>query len=163
MSGYEFAQLLVAAATLLLALFAGQVRGALWVLAIVLDLAMSTAWWVHDLPYGDVFTAGCDFAICILIYLFAGFRWELWLFRLYTASVLISLIDLAASIWAPVWIDHDTYSIGLEIINYSAFILIGGVSAFAFNSRFNVRAFDHWSGVLSARSLVRSVGGKARR
>lgn len=162
MSIFEVAQLMFATAVLLLSLFAGQVRGAAWVLAIVLDLAASTSWWTHGLPQADLFTAGCDFAVCILIYLFAAHRWELWLFRLYMVSVLVSIIDLAANIWAPGWLDHDTYSIALEVINYAAFMTIGGTAGYAFNDRFDVRAFAEWHGVLSAYRLVRSSGGKDR-
>lgn len=163
MSIFEVAQLLVAVAVLLIALFSGQIRAGFWIVAIVLDLAVSTNWWTHGLPNGDVFTAGCDFALCIMIYVFAADQWERWLFRLYTLSFLISTIDLGASIWAPEWIDHDTYSIALEAVNYAAFLLIGGVSGFAFNDHFDHSAFDPWIRLFVSRGLGRSVVDKDRR
>ena len=153
----------VATAVVLLSLFAGQTRPAFWVLAIVIDLALSTTWWTHGLPYGDVFTAGCDFTLCVLIYIFAANLYERWVFILYQCSMLVSIIDLGASIWAPGWLDHDTYSSALEVINYLAFVILGGVSGFAFNNRFDSRAFSAWPRFLGYRGLGQSAQRETER
>lgn len=131
MSIYESILLITGTAAMLLSLLAGHKRGALWIAAIMIDLVVSTAYWRADLPYGDVFTAVCDFSVCVLIFLFGRWRWELRLYLLMQFSVLISICDFAASLWSPGWIDHDTYSSMLEAVNYLAFIGVGGIGAFA--------------------------------
>lgn len=144
MSVYETTLLLVATAVLVLSILAGNHRGAAWVVAIVADLMLSTAYWRADLPYGDVVTALCDFTVCVMVYCLGRYRWELHLFLLYQFSMLVSVIDLGAMIWAPAWIDHDTYSSVLEVVNYIAFFMIGGVSSFAFSDRLDVAVFRPW-------------------
>lgn len=144
MSIFETILLLVAAAVLLLSLAASNYRGAGWVVAISIDLVVSTAYWRADLPYADAFTAVCDFSVCAAIYCFGRYRWELQTFLLYQLSMLVSIVDFGAAIWAPGWIDHDSYSSVLEAINYIAFILVGGVSSFALAARFDVSLYRPW-------------------
>ena len=134
MSIYEAALLIVGGAVLLLSLGARNWRGAVWVAAIMADLIISTAYWRANLPYGDVFTGACDFSVCLSIFTFGRWRWELGLFLLYQFSLLISIIDLGAAIWSPGWIDHDTYSSLLEAVNYIGFLGVGGISGLALGS-----------------------------
>lgn len=131
MSIYESILLFAAGGVMLLSLFASNPRGALWCAAIVIDLVVSTAYWRSGQPYADVFTGLCDFSVCIFIYFLGRWRWELGLFLLFQLSLLTSICDFAASLWAPGWIDHDTYSSVLESINYLSFLLVGGVSGLA--------------------------------
>lgn len=131
MSIYESLLLFAAGAVMLLSLFAGNPRGALWCAAIVIDLVVSTAYWRSGQPYADVFTVACDFSVCVFIYFLGRWHWELGLFVICQAALLTSICDFAASLWAPGWIDHDTYSSVLELLNYLSFLLVGGVSGLA--------------------------------
>lgn len=158
MSIYETMLLMTATAVILLSLFAGNIRGSTWVALIAIDLVVTTAWWRAGLPYGDAFTAVFDFSICAAIYFFGRHRWELYVFLIFQCSMLVSIIDLAAMIWAPGWIDHDVYSSVLEILNYLAFITTGTVSGFIFANRSDVSALRAWSGVWSFDRLVRAKG-----
>lgn len=144
MSIYEAALLLLGTAVMLLSLSAANYRGMIWVAVILVDLMLSTAYWVDDLPYADAFTAGCDFTVCVLVYVFGRHWFELWIMLLFQFSMLVSIVDLAAMIWAPGWIDHDTYSSMLEAVNYVALLMIGGVSGYAFSDRWDIPAFRVW-------------------
>lgn len=144
MSFWETMQLMVGAAALFVALLCRDNRSMLWVLAISLDLVVSTAWWRAELPYPDAFTAVCDFSVCIALYLIGRYRWELWLFLIYQFSMLVSIVDFAMSIGRAGLVDHDIYSSVLEACNYGAFLLIGGTAGLAADGRFNLSTRLPW-------------------
>ena len=132
MSAYEVALIYAAMATVLISL--RNSRGVAWVFLITADLIASTAYWKAGYPYGEVFTAACDATICLGIYFAGKFRWEMWLYRLYLASFGWSLVYLATR----AFVDQDTYASGLEVINWVAFLSIGGISASQLAGRHNV-------------------------
>lgn len=145
MSVYEIMQIAAAGVVILLSLWASNGRGAVWICAILLDMMLSTWAWTSGHPYAAVITAACDFTLCIAIYQFGRNRWEQWLFLLYQFSMLTSIFAHAASIFAPGWMDHDTYSSILEAVNYSAFLLIGTISGIHIASdREDILALRPW-------------------
>lgn len=162
MSIYEATLLFVGMIAGFLCLVGRNRRAAVWVSAIMVDLVLSTAWWRAGLPFGDVFTGACDFSVCIAIFIFGRWRWELRLYILFQFSVLISLCDFAASIWSPEWIEHDVYSSFLELVNYLAFISLGGIGAFALASG-SVPPYRVWNRVLLPFLPLRGKGQKAPR
>jgi|ERR1700749_2953508 len=155
MSVFEILLLLAATAVLLLSVVAGNVRGVLWIIAVMLDAVLSDAYGKTGLPYPEVIMAALDFTVCIAIWLGAANKWELWLFSLMQFSMLVSILDLAAGIVVPDWIDRETYLLVLEIINYAVLFLIGGVSSFAISGRIGGAAFRPWHRLFSADYFVR--------
>jgi hypothetical protein len=142
---YETLQLAVAAFVLALSIAAGNRRGALWVVAIVVNLMLSTAAWVVHVPYAAAVVAVLDFSLCVLIYQFGRNRWEQWMFLLYQFSMLVSILYLATMVWAPGYVDHDLYSTILEGVNYFSFLLIGTISGIQITSHDRDRfAFRTW-------------------
>ena len=127
-SPYEFSLIVAAMATVLVSL--RNPRGVAWVLLITADLIATTAYWKSGQFYGEVITGGFDIGVAFSIYALGLFRWEMWLCRLYLTSFLVSLLYLGLHGLSISFIDQDTYSSGLELINWMAFLSIGGVSAF---------------------------------
>lgn len=147
MSIYEAIQLFAASLVVLLSMVVGNRRGAGWVLAITINMAISTAAWVGDMPYAAAIVATLDFALCVLIYQLGRNKWENWLFLLYQGSMLVSVLRLAMDIWAPGYVSHDLYSSLLEGVNYCAFLLIATISGIQIGSSNDYRgrlAFSPW-------------------
>lgn len=145
MSVYETMQLALALIVVGLSLWARNNRGAAWIVAICVNLAISTAAWVNGVPYSAAIVAALDFSLCVLIYQFGRNRWERWMFLLYQFSMLVSILYLGALTWAPGYVDHDLYSTLLEAVNYSAFLLIATISGIRIASHDRDRAaFRPW-------------------
>ncbi len=143
MSAYELALIYGAIAIVLISL--RNSRGVAWVFMITADLIASTAYWKAGYPYGEVFTAACDATICLGIYFAGKFRWEMWLYRLYLASLGWSLVYLAVRAITLDLVSQDTYASGLEFINWIAFLSIGGISASQLAGRRDVLGlFGNW-------------------
>lgn len=96
-------------------------RAAMWILAGAMSFIASTAWARYGMPYPPVFTGLCDAAICLGIYFFGKSAWEMRLWRLFQASVLVSLLYFVGVI-GPHW----AYIVALEAINWLALLLIIG-------------------------------------
>lgn len=145
-SVYELAQLFAAAGVLILALLANNYRGAGWIVALTIDLMVSTASWKAGYPYAAAVTGSADFLLCIAIYCFAMHRWEMWVFLLYQFSMLVSIVYLGTQIWGGgLVIDHDAYSSVLEAVNYSALLIIAITSGMSLASTHrDSAAFRPW-------------------
>lgn len=105
-------------------------RAHLWILAGAAAFVLSTGWQRLGLPYHAAFTLACDSAVCLGIYFFGRERWEIGLFRIFQVSVLTSLVFLAGPIslfGATLLLSHTVYVIFLEMWNWIALLLIGGV------------------------------------
>ncbi|TXH09165.1 MAG: hypothetical protein E6R03_17145 [Hyphomicrobiaceae bacterium] len=146
MSDYEIAQLIAAGAALIPCWMSRNLRGAGWVLAISLNLVLSTAVWTNGLPYPAAIVAIIDCLLFVAIFQLGRNVWEKWLFILYQGSMLVSIIRLAMDIWAPGEANHALYSSLLEICNYAAFLVIGSISGIkATSNDFRARlAFTPW-------------------
>lgn len=118
--------LLIAAAVV--GLFTWQLdRAWLWILAGAASFAASTAWARYGLPHPVAFTALCDVGVCLLIFAFAKHHWELFLFRLFQLSVLVSIVFLGIRYMGAPAGAHYAYVATLELINWIALALILGV------------------------------------
>lgn len=125
----------------------------LWIGAGAASFVASTAWGRYDLPMAPLFTAFCDAVVCLLIYGVAKRVWELKLYRLFQASVLVSLVYFGLVMWWPAVASKATYVTILEIINWLALALILGTGATQWISA-NGRDHSLWFG----RDLVRHLG-----
>jgi hypothetical protein len=137
----------------------GNRRGLIWLLAIAISYIGATIAWRMQIPKAEVFTAAGDVAVCLAIYFMGKYQWELWLWRLYQASVAVSVLYLAGSIGVISRIDHGLYSIILEAINWGALLLIGGTSALQGVGVSHVRVHRPWDRV---RRIVLSLYGERK-
>jgi hypothetical protein len=101
-------------------------RSVFWISLGALSFIASTAWARYDFPMEPFFTAVCDAAVCLAIFFLAQLKWELMLFRLFQASVLISLTYYGLTVFWPSVASHYVYVTLLEIINWLALLLIFG-------------------------------------
>jgi hypothetical protein len=103
-------------------------RGLLWIGAAALSyINASFAWRLH-LPYAEVITGIGDAAVCLAIYFFGKYRWELVIWRLFQTSVAVSIFYLAGNIGIFAHISHDVYSSMLEAINWLLLLMLGGMA-----------------------------------
>lgn len=98
-------------------------RAALWVFLAGASFIVSTAYARAELPFPPFFTMMADATVCLVIYFLASRQWEVWLFRAFQASVLISLLYLVGFIGPHYW-----YIAALELVNWIALILISGTA-----------------------------------
>lgn len=103
-------------------------RSLLWIAAGAVSFIASTAWARYHLPMPALFTACCDAAVCFAIYVHAKQVWELLLYQLFRASVLISVVFVGFTIFAKSG-PSSTYIALLEAVNWIALLLILGTAA----------------------------------
>ena len=94
MTGVDFSLLI----GLLVALWlsAQSRRAVWWLLAAAGSYVLSTVSWRLQWPMAEVITALGDAAVCLCVYFWARYRWEMWVWRLCQLSVAISTIYLAS-------------------------------------------------------------------
>jgi hypothetical protein len=156
MSIYALAFILTALAVASFSLMIHHVRGAIWVMVIVANMSVSNLYRLGDRPFPDAFMAALDLGVIVAIYCAAKHRWELWLWLVMQFSALVSILHLATYLIAPGWIDSEIYLLLLELCNYAAVILIGGVGGYAHAGRRDGAAFRAWPRVLSFGPNVRA-------
>lgn len=121
MDWWQLSLLIGAIATMVLS--ANVSRAWLWIMAAGASFVASTAYARLALPHPPFFTMMCDAAVCLVIYFLASRQWEVWLFRAFQLSVLISLIYLVGFIGSHYW-----YVAALEAVNWAALLLILGTA-----------------------------------
>lgn len=126
MSIYQLSLLVGAAVAALVAW--GNWRAIGWLAALQISIAVSVAYWKSGLPYGEAVAGGCDAAVCLGIYFFGKYLWEMWVWRLAQLMLLVNLCYLAGNVGIFYNIDHDVYSSILEVINWIAIASIGGTA-----------------------------------
>lgn len=129
MNGWQIALLI--GATIVAYLSARLPRAQLWILAGAASFFFSTAWARYGLPFPPAFTLACDASVCLMIYFFGREKWEIWLYRIFQASVLASLVYLAGPLeffGRSMIMDHYVYVTVLELLNWTALFVIGGTS-----------------------------------
>lgn len=117
------------------------------------SLAISRVYWSLGGVHPAFVTSMCDAAVCIAIDRWAREEWELKLYRVFQAQVLVSLIF-------HVGIGTQyVYALSLEALNWTALGIIGGTSAMDwmrrhgsfFGSRWRDRVSDAVSRLRAAR------------
>lgn len=104
----------------------GDWRAIGWLVAAQISLAVSVAYWGSGLPYAEAVAGMCDAAICLCVYFWGRFNWELVVWRAFQLSVLVNIVYLAGNIGIFATIPHDVYASLLEFINWSVILFIGG-------------------------------------
>lgn len=117
---------LMIGAAVALALTGMNLRAMAWVLAMAASYAVSTVYWRMGLPHGAMVAGLADAAICLGVYFFGQLRWEMHLWRLFQASVAVSIIYLGGDLGAWPELSHNAYSVMLVAINWAVLALIGG-------------------------------------
>lgn len=114
--------LILAAAALAVFVAAGDDRRAQgWIALGSLSFAATYAYGAAGLPNHAAITAMVDTAQVLAIYFFGRYRWEMHLWRVWQASVLLSILHLAG-LTGGTWI----YAVCLEVLNVAALAIIGG-------------------------------------
>lgn len=99
-------------------------RGVAWIVAGAASFIATAGYEAAGYAYHPIITGFVDAGVWVLVYLFAAFRWEMWLYRIFQTSVLISLLR------ATGWIDsHTAYVVALEACNWVAIVVVGGTAA----------------------------------
>lgn len=92
------------------------------------------------LPPASVIAGLCDAAVATSIYVLGKRRWEIALYTLVVASVLVNATYAAGEMmrWPPIP-PREVYAIILEAINYAALLLIGGTAIIQWIGKHDVR------------------------
>jgi len=145
----EFHAALLIGAIVAAALSWRDPRGIAWIAAGSASFIATAGYEAAGYPYHPIVTGLFDAGVCILIYLFAAFRWEMWLYRIFQTSVLVSLLR------ATGWIDsHTAYIVALEACNWAAIFVIGGTAA---GERIDARVGAHRAAPGRLRRAVASL------
>lgn len=103
-------------------------RAWLWIMCAAFSFIASTAYYRLGYPYYPIATLIFDGCVCLAIYSRCSERWEEILFRLFQASTLVSLIYAYLLFFSQTpEQNHTLYVALLEIINWLALALVGGV------------------------------------
>jgi len=122
----------------------GNWRYVAWIGAMIASYVISVLYWDFSLPRAEFIAGTCDFLVCLAIFFFAAYRWELWLWRVMQVSLLVNIIYLASNLFGWSVLDHIVYSSALEIINVIAILIIGGTAAFEKAGMTDGLAFHPW-------------------
>lgn len=96
-------------------------RAWLWIGLGALSFITSSWWHYAALPHATAFGATTNLIICFLMYIYARQRWEMRVWNCFHLMIVIDLLYM----WG--WIDsHYLFTVGLEIANWLALIIIGG-------------------------------------
>lgn len=106
-------------------------RAWLWILALMADFIATSLFWDYgNHAFHPLFTLACDASVCLACHVYAQEKWELGFFLAFLSSVFISLLKLSGLIPNSV-----IYASFLEVFNYCALILIGGMGILDMISR----------------------------
>ena len=119
--------LLVIGATVAIYLSSDRIRSSLWILLISFTFAATTVWDRYELPEQYFIKGLSDSLICLAIYFHGKYLWEMALYRIFQASVLLSIIMMSGFIPS-----RANYVIALEAINWAALLVIGS-TGFAYS------------------------------
>lgn len=134
---------------------ATDLRRLAWIAALMLDYAISVAYWRTGLPWGEVVAGSCDAVVCLVIYSRYRQRWELVVYAALLASLAINIYYLGGNLHARMpWgemmsISQDAYGTLLDVLNWSTLLFIGGTGALQ-TWLADVLAIRHDSGVARA-------------
>lgn len=123
----------------------GSSRSLAWVGVIALNYFTCGLYWRLGAPAPVVFTGVTDFAMLVLVFIFARYLWEAWLFVLYQVSLLAGVVYLIMGTGDDFYLP---YSLTLEAVTTAALWLIGGTSAWQRAGINDVAAFKPWRTVL---------------
>lgn len=121
MDGWQIA--LAIGAAIAAALSWREPRGIAWIIAGAASFIATDSYEAAGWPYHAIVTGFFDAGVCLLIYFFAAYRWEMWLYRIFQTSVFVSLLRASGFIDS-----HYAYIVALEVCNWAALLVIGGTA-----------------------------------
>lgn len=136
-------------------------RGILWIGVAALSYINATIAWRLELPGAEAITGFGDAGVCLTVYFFGRYRWELWIWRLFQTSVAISMLYLAGNLGVFLSIPHEIYSILMEAINWLLLLLIGSISVLQRVGAADVRALRPWNRIRDLALVVRAQRTRA--
>ena len=99
-------------------------RSAAWVAVAAGTFVLSVVYYRMGLPAFWLMNGALDAGACILVYLFGRHVWELALWRLFQAMILVSILYAVPA----VGLSHYAYVVALEIINWCVLLLLFATS-----------------------------------
>lgn len=126
MSSYQIALVFGAIITALIA--SRLPRSRRWILAGALSFIGGTAYHRYGLPHYPMANLMLDASLCLMVYFQGREKWEYYLYRVFQASTLVSLVFIAVKFSAPISASHYTYVFLLEACNWIALILISSAA-----------------------------------
>lgn len=126
MSSYQIALVFGAIITALIA--SRLPRSGRWILAGSLSFIGGTAYHRYGLPHYPMANLMLDASLCLMVYFQGLERWEHYLYRIFQASTLVSLVFIAAKFSAPISANHYVYVFLLEFLNWVALLLISSAA-----------------------------------
>lgn len=126
MSGYQLALWTIAGVAALFSWKSPRAIG--WIVALLASHTVSVLYWRSGGPYAELVAGLCDAAVCLLIYAFAKYSWEMVVWRMFQTMLLVNIIYLAGGLGIFYRVDHIVYSSILEALNVLILLTIGGVA-----------------------------------
>lgn len=77
----------------------------------------------YNFPYPAAFNLACDALMCLTISWLAKEKWEMGLYRIFQASVMVSIARMIVGADS-----EDTYRLALELCNWAALLMIAGTA-----------------------------------
>ena len=150
---------------LALAFSIGNARAWAWLGAGAASYIVSTIYWRLGLPHAPFIGGLADAAICLAVYLWGRYRWEMIVWRLFQASVAVNVV-YASILFVLIKVLHyppdfphasllhNAYSGMLEVINAIALLWIGGNGAMQIIGATNAHRDRPWRRVLGPVSAL---------
>ncbi len=131
--------LLIAGAVALLSI--RNPRGVIWVAAFTAAYFASGIYWRMRGGSPELVAGLYDALIVTLIVIFWRQLWELWVGVAALLCLAVNILYLINNLSGAGLVNHEVYSITLELLNLIALLTIGGVSAFVQKGSTDGRAF----------------------
>jgi hypothetical protein len=142
MSWIDTIYLAIAGAVVLLSL--NNPRGVGWVAAFTAAFFLSGWYWRSPGLSPELVAGLCDAAIVALVVVMGRYVWEMWAGLIAMACMLVNIVYLVNNVSGAGVVPHDIYSVALELLNLTALLTIGGVSAFQQKGSTGGIAFHPW-------------------
>lgn len=106
-------------------------RALAWIAVGVGNFVLTSFYEAKGMPWHPAFTGFVDASVCLAIYFFGRFRWEMRLWNVMQLSVLVSILRMVGVIDT-----HYAYVVALEVCNWLAILVIGGTRALQLVDRY---------------------------
>ena len=146
MSFFQIAMLCIVAAVAIVS--HRHPRGLWWLAVLAVNYLVTSFNWRWGGPAPELVAGLCDAAVCVAIFFFGRFIWEMRLWLTYLAALFVNFAYLLHSVMGAGVISHDVYSSVLELLTVAALAIIGGTSSFVASGATDGRAFHPWRSIL---------------
>lgn len=116
----QFQLALLVGATVTAILSSRVPRATLWIFMGAMSFILSAMWEYHGFPNRDFFGAITNIVICLMLYAFAQYRWEMRVWNAFHIMIVLDLLHMTGLINSHYWL-----IVSLEIANWTALLIIG--------------------------------------